>query len=53
MTNTLLEKGTYKLCWFFQPERHFVIYDNNIAVIMTKYEKEAINSFVNLTKGLV
>jgi len=51
MTNLILEKGKYKLYCFYHPERHFAIYENDIAVFLTKYEKEAIRVFSQLTKG--
>jgi hypothetical protein len=45
---TLAEFAGYKLTWFGHPERHFIIYKNEIAIVMTKYEKEAIATFSKL-----
>lgn len=45
---TIAEHGGYRLVWFGHPERHFVIYKNEVAIVMTKYEKEALATFSKL-----
>lgn len=45
---TLAEFGPYRLTWFGHPERHFIIYKNEIAIVMTKYEKDALTNFLKL-----
>lgn len=41
----MLEEGPYQLRWYGHPERHFIIYKNGVAILLTKFEKEAIKSF--------
>jgi hypothetical protein len=47
---TIAEFDNYRLAWFGHPERHFIIYKNEVAIVMTKYEKEAIATFSELRK---
>lgn len=49
---TMIEKGPYILCWSATPERHFIIFKNGVAIIMTTYEKEAVKLFAKLTENV-
>ena len=48
----MIEKGPYTLCWSATPERHFIIFKNGVALVMTTYEKEAVKIFTKLTEKL-